>query len=221
MTTPTPGPNERTKDRLLEAGEHLFARNGINGVTLREINDRAGQRNSSALHYHFGTRDNLVLAILKTHQRDVDAAMDAALNDSLIGQGATVRQVLEAVVPGVAHKLLDPRGCDFLRIIPQILPELSRTVRAGRIQPTTRTSDRVLALLDHALGELPAPIRSERRVAYVLVLTTTLAERAQAISENEPVALDHEEFVANLVSVLAGALTAPAPTLETTTETHA
>ena len=54
--------------RLLEAGEYLFARYGVHGPTLRELNARAGQRNPSALHYHFGSRDGLVLAILQAHQ---------------------------------------------------------------------------------------------------------------------------------------------------------
>ena len=37
-----------TRERLLDAAEHLFARQGVDAVTIREINDRAGQRNASA-----------------------------------------------------------------------------------------------------------------------------------------------------------------------------
>lgn len=208
MTAPARS-SDATKQRLLEAGEHLFARKGIHGVTLRELNARAGQKNPSALHYHFGSRDGLVMAILETQQVAVDSAMDSALNASGIGSGASVFEILDAVVPGLAAKLETPGGRDFLRIVPQILPELSRSARAGRIVPSTPTSLRVLTLLEHALDELPPAVRVERLVAYILILTTTMAERAQALSEDQPVALDHEAFVANLVSLLTGALTAP------------
>ncbi len=203
--------SDSTKQLLLEAGEHLFASKGIHGVTLRELNERAGQRNSSALHYHFGARDGLVLAILEAQQVDVDEAMDLALNATGIGRGASVHEILDAVVPGVAAKLLTPRGRDFLRIVPQIMPDLSRSLRAGQLMPSTQTAGRVMSLLDRALADMPAPIRVERLVAYVIVLTTMLAERAQAIAEDQPLGLDHNAFVENLVSMLTGALTAPAP----------
>lgn len=213
MSTPTATrAGDATKQRLLEAGEHLFARKGIDGVTIRELIRRAGQRNESALHYHFGSRDGLVTAILRSHQVDVDASMDAELDQRGIGAGASVHDVLAAVVPGVADKLLEPRGRDFLRIVPQILPQLTRTVRAGRIAPTTRTTDRVMLLLDRGLHELPEALRLERLVSYVLILTTTLGERAQSLEEDQPVGLDHDAFVANLIAVLAGALSAPDPT---------
>ena len=56
-----PGPARRS---LVAAGERLFAERGIRAVSLREINKAAGQRNSSALHYHFGSREGLLRALL-------------------------------------------------------------------------------------------------------------------------------------------------------------
>ena len=46
-----------TRERLLLTAEKLLGERGINGVSLREITREAGQRNASALHYHFGSRD--------------------------------------------------------------------------------------------------------------------------------------------------------------------
>ncbi len=37
-----------TRDRLLRAAEYLFARSGID-APIREIHERAGQRNASAI----------------------------------------------------------------------------------------------------------------------------------------------------------------------------
>ena len=51
-----------TIERLLTTAQQLFAREGIYQVPLKRIVERAGQRNASALHYHFGGRDALLHA---------------------------------------------------------------------------------------------------------------------------------------------------------------
>ena len=56
-----------TKDRLLDAAERLFARDGVHSARIRDINELAGQRNPSALHYHFGSRMAVVEAMRKRH----------------------------------------------------------------------------------------------------------------------------------------------------------
>lgn len=53
---------ETTRKLILDAAEHLFARHGINGVSLRTIVTRAGV-NTAAIHYHFGSKDGLVEAV--------------------------------------------------------------------------------------------------------------------------------------------------------------
>lgn len=215
MTAPAATRGDTTKARLLAAGEHLFARKGIDGVTLRELHELAGQKNPSALHYHFGSRRALVLAILAAQQEDVDAATEAALNESMVGAGSSVEEVLGSVVPSVAAKLETPSGQDFLRIVPQLLPELSRSLRHGRLVPTTQTTVRVMTLLERSLGDFPESVRRERLVTYILVLTTLLAERALALAEEQPLELDHPAFVDHLIAVLTGALTAPSPSPRT------
>jgi AcrR family transcriptional regulator len=49
-----------TRDRLITAAEELFAANGIEAVSLREIVRASGARNTAALQYHFGDRAGLV-----------------------------------------------------------------------------------------------------------------------------------------------------------------
>src|SRR5215470_8750592 len=56
---------EDTKQRLLDAAERLFAERGVDGVSLREVNAAAGERNNAALYYHFHDRDGLVRAIVE------------------------------------------------------------------------------------------------------------------------------------------------------------
>ena len=45
--------------------ERLFARHGIDGVSLRQIGAAAGNGNNSAVQYHFGSREALIQAIFE------------------------------------------------------------------------------------------------------------------------------------------------------------
>ena len=53
---------ERARTRLLDAAERLIATHG-RSVPLRQITLAAGQRNNSAVTYHFGSRQGLVEAV--------------------------------------------------------------------------------------------------------------------------------------------------------------
>jgi AcrR family transcriptional regulator len=52
-----------TKGRILDAAEHLFARDGIEATSLRAITAEAGV-NLAAVNYHFQSKDALVMAVI-------------------------------------------------------------------------------------------------------------------------------------------------------------
>ena len=54
---------EPVQRRLLDAAERLIGEQGIDGVSLRSINAEAGS-NVAAAHYHFGSKESLVRAVL-------------------------------------------------------------------------------------------------------------------------------------------------------------
>ena len=53
-------PSGDTKAQLKAAAQLLFARYGVDAVTVQQIVSAAGQRNNAALHYHFGDKDELI-----------------------------------------------------------------------------------------------------------------------------------------------------------------
>lgn len=53
-----------TRERLVETAIIMFAERGLHGVSLREIGEQAGARNTGVVHYHFGGRRALILAAL-------------------------------------------------------------------------------------------------------------------------------------------------------------
>ncbi len=55
---------ERARSDILDAAERLIAERGIQ-VPLRDIAVAAGQRNNSAVNYHFRNRQDLIDAIVR------------------------------------------------------------------------------------------------------------------------------------------------------------
>ena len=53
---------DATRQALMRAAERMFAEKGGNNVTIREIVETAGQKNESALQYHFKNLEGLIVA---------------------------------------------------------------------------------------------------------------------------------------------------------------
>ena len=202
-------PAGETKDQLMRAAEHLFAREGIDGTPIRQINQLAGQRNPSAIHYHFGSKQGLIEAILLRHQTEVEVEAAQRLDVS-------VRDLVEAMVRPLAAKLDSASGRDFLRIVPQFIGSLDTNLRMGVARPITAQSRRLLELLEGSMDHLPEGLRRERLVAYTLVLTSILAERARHLEARRPTHLDAEQFVVHVLDVIEAVLTAPSRVPATT-----
>jgi AcrR family transcriptional regulator len=91
--------------RLLDAGERLLATRGPD-VPDRVIVAAAGQRNRSAVSYHFGSRAGLIDAIRERHETPV-AQHRHHLMSRLPGPGdRTTRQLAEAYIRPLAAEML-------------------------------------------------------------------------------------------------------------------
>lgn len=53
----------QTKDRILDAAEHLFSQHGFVATSLRQITAEA-RVNLAAVNYHFQSKESLILAVL-------------------------------------------------------------------------------------------------------------------------------------------------------------
>lgn len=65
-------PRRDTRERVLEAGEVLFAERGFGAVALREI-ARAADVNVGSVTYHFGSKTGLLEAIYERHTQPMNA----------------------------------------------------------------------------------------------------------------------------------------------------
>jgi AcrR family transcriptional regulator len=113
-TTSTPSaPASKTKAQLLDVAEHLFLRSGL-GVSVRDITDAAGQ-NGAAIHYHFGSRDALVGAVIARRANDLATRRRAALQALRDAPALpTVRDVVAGLV-GAYVGMVEAEGPDAQR----------------------------------------------------------------------------------------------------------
>jgi len=110
---------------LVSAAEKLFAEGGVGATTIAAVTRAAGQRNKSAVAFHYGGKDGLVRAVLEKHQRRIDMR-----RTELLDSGAGF---VEALVVPLAERLDDPDGGgNYLRIQAEML------ARSGPVPNTTR-----------------------------------------------------------------------------------
>jgi AcrR family transcriptional regulator len=201
---------ETTRDKLLRAALHLMARQGID-VPLRDINELAGQRNASALHYHFGGRPELLTAIIDRYRLSDEE--HAAIEAELRAGPHAIREVVEGLVRRSCAWLATPDGRDYIRFVFQFVVRLPlrEQLLEGTEAPSLASVRAQADLIHEALPDLPERIVRERAVASLDLVLLQVAERARIIDDEDGRGLlDEDEWILNLVDMATGLLTAPA-----------
>jgi len=68
-----------TKNKILDAAEILFADKGFNGTSLREITS-LGEVNLAAVNYHFGSKKELINAVMSRYMNELSPRLESALS---------------------------------------------------------------------------------------------------------------------------------------------
>jgi AcrR family transcriptional regulator len=194
-----------TRALLLREAERLFARRGLYQVTVREIVEAAGQRNVSALNYHFGSREGVLDEILNRHGARIDVARGMLLEH--VGRDASTRELVATLVVPYLANLHDPSGRDYLRIVAQLTARFS-TWREPGSSGTGPWLIEILGMLEDRAADDSVAVRRERVVELIMLMTASASERARAIESNRPLELDDDTFAANLTDVLVAVLEA-------------
>lgn len=165
-----------TRERLMQEARRLFANEGFNAVSLRRVVQAAGASNASALHYHFGTRQALVTAVVDDLAQWLQPRWEARL--SQLAPGAT-RPVVEALFDPILALLQRPEhGSATIRFIARLGwdfgppgQELSAALHREALEQAER-------LLQPALPELDAEVLRFRLVVSMGYVYHGLADRS-------------------------------------------
>jgi TetR/AcrR family transcriptional regulator, regulator of cefoperazone and chloramphenicol sensitivity len=196
-----------TKARLREEAERLFAGRGVWQVTVREITEAAGQRNTSAVSYHFGSREGILREILLHHGLHLDDERGRLLAD--LGEAATTRDLVAALLVPFAEPLATDAGRNYLRIVAQLVGRFASWRSVDDPELTPPYLRRILSMLEERPPSIPPAVRRQRVIGVIMLMTTAMAERARALQSGRPMELDEPTFLANLADMIVGALDAP------------
>jgi len=196
------------RERIILAAERLIAEHGPE-VALRDIAMAAGQRNNSAVHYHFGSRDGLIEAVVRRRQRALEvrrlellAALETTDAPDDVGTlvGILVRPMFEVpYAEGSTH---------YARCLEQIRshPTIRETGLSREFSPAVQI---LTARLARALVHLPPRSRLRRLESMASVMFALLADHERASESTGVTMTDDARAVDDILQMIVGLLTAP------------
>ena len=142
-----------TKEKILDTAERLIGEHGYAATSLRHIIAEAGV-NLAAVHYHFGSKEELLDAAVARKVTPVNEARVAWLDrlEAEAGSGPmVVEKVLEAFLIPTAE--VASRSPEFVRLMGRMLAEgmMPRIVE----RHFQATAQRFVSALRRAVPELP------------------------------------------------------------------
>jgi AcrR family transcriptional regulator len=184
----------RSKDALLDAAERLIAERGFD-VPLRDIAQAAGQRNNSAVNYHFHSRQDLLDAVVARRllpmEREREHMLDE-LDDDPSGDVHALMRIL--VLP-----LLRLESTHYARFLQVVGPRL----RTEPHDSAETAWPRVLDALSHAVPVADRRVRRRRVAAVATAMFALAAEHERSAQEyGRDDGDDPEEIVHMLVAML-------------------
>jgi len=204
-----------TREILLDTAEELFSERGVEAVSLRNINAAAGV-SPGVLHYHFGSREALVEALLLRHmdqlmkeRRERVAELTARV------ETPAIREIAEALVMPLAEMVLEEgaAGQRYVRFLARLYADRSELlwkVTSGYFMEALAPFANLIA---RVRPELPSEVINLRLTAAVHTMVQTLADIGSAPrpwqQELPEEARDPQLLIESLLDFIAGGLAAP------------
>jgi len=203
-----------TRLALILAGEKLFALRGIEGVSLREVNQMAGQKNRSAAHYHFGTRLRLIEAIYDyraghLNQRRLQMLALAEQDNPSLDLVTIIRCFIKPLIEEVENT---EGGSYFLRYMASVNMHADLDVCRMWRNMHVEAMEKIFKLLRACLPQLPESVFSVRFGLMMMHLIYVMAEREKFLTINPNATMGKELFYANLIDTLVAMMSAPVST---------
>lgn len=198
-----------TREAIMVAAERLYAEHGLVAVSNRQISEAAGQGNVAAVGYHFGTRADLVRAIMRKHSAAIDTIRQRMVDETR-GSREVRDWVACLVRPAPEHLATLGVPSWHARFAVQVMtdPVLRAIVTEEAL--TRQPLWEILQGLGSCLGFLSAEARAERGDMARQLITHTCAERERALADGASTRQQSwEDTAAALTDAITGLLLAP------------
>ena len=148
--------------QIINAAEKLFAYNGFEGTSVRDIAENAGV-NAAMISYYFGSKEKLLQALFEQRTQNLTRKIEGLLKDDTLTPFRKIEVVIDDYVERVAEKqrfykvMLCEQMLDKNRSITALLNELKK-----------RNSDLIVKLIED--GQKKKAFR--KNIDIVLLMNT-------------------------------------------------
>ena len=201
--------SEVTRQNMMRAAEKLFAEKGLQNVTARAIVEAAGQKNESALQYHFGGRDGLIREIHHYWAIQIIEKRETMLK--ALPEPVALRDIVSLMV--MPSFELAAKKPDYRRYVKAFGPEVVLSeLPAIRSIPLLEKSSAVLDLLRQVLPDLSDDALMQRLDGAIRFASNSMAQQAR---QKQAFRGDQAQlFLQRLIDAMAALLGTP-PSEET------
>lgn len=204
--------SEETRNQIKAAAQMLFARHGVDAVTVQQIVDAAGQRNNAALHYHFRSKEELIrqmvvdgATVLEERRRDMLGEIEAR------GGPKTIRELIVVLVMPVIELGDDERWRGYIRFTSNLQASDPKALREALNGRWNASFIECFNQLKQML-QLPAPIVEQRLSILAIYANAILSahEAALELRNTKSSRLWGQPFtIENILDTLEATLTCP------------
>jgi AcrR family transcriptional regulator len=200
-----------TKTTILDAAEHLFAEHGYAATSLRQLTT-AARVNLAAVHYHFGSKEELIVQVLARRLGPINAERRERL-DALGARPAIegiVRAFVEPPLRAAAAEQLGPQG-SFCRLFGRVMVEQPPFLRTFLATQFRELATRFEAALRRAGAAPDAATRWWRLHFLVGAMAHTLQNSRALVHLTDGLCRDDDVAVVvdQLVDFAVGGFAAP------------
>lgn len=195
---------------MIEAAEKLVAENGLSALTVQAVQREAGQRNKSAVSYHFGGLQGLVDALVARRVGPANARRREML--LALGDEASAGDLVEVLVVPLVESVLARRPSYWARFLLQAISDPGAGLAAlDAVEDRTLlvAQQRLIDRLDH----LPAAVRALRVHSMFGYAAVVLAAYEVGVVPGE---VTEEALTSEIVDACRGLVGLPARTLAET-----
>jgi TetR/AcrR family transcriptional repressor of nem operon len=156
---------DNTRDRIILAGLRLFAAKGYQSTSIVDLLQEADAHSGSFYHF-FPTKQDLLLAVLKTYRDGIEPMLLAPAWDGILDPIAKVFALL-----AVYRRALENSGCTYGCPIGSLALELHEPDPPVRELLSVNFSgwvSHIRACLDAARSRLPRSVNTEQLATFVL-----------------------------------------------------
>ena len=202
----------KTKDKILNAAERLFAEQGFEHTSLRQITSSADV-NLASVNYHFGTKKALIQAVMERYHATFMPALDERLKNLQAKGFTSTDEVLNCFVePLLGLQRINPQGTSiYLSLLGHAYSEIQGHLRRFTMQHFGEVVQRFLLCIHQANPHL-SPATLFWRLHFTLGATVFVQVSGQALSEiaradfNEKA--EPEDIICRLIPYLAAGIEA-------------